>query len=173
MNKKKILSTLLTIFIIAILLVVTSVYYISETIQFKEIGEEYLKVFHTNFFERVGIFCVSAIFVYVAIIITNIGIRRGLKEHFIAEGKELPRLHNNSLAIIIAIISALVVQYFLAGKVLGVINVGFFGKKDPIFHMDYSYFIMAIPVIQTILKMILIFLAILALYIVRILYISY
>ena len=84
MNKKKILSTLLTIFIIAILLVVTSVYYISETIQFKEIGEEYLKVFHTNFFERVGIFCVSAIFVYVAIIITNIGIKRGLKEHFIA-----------------------------------------------------------------------------------------
>ena len=43
MKKKRILSTLLTIMVILILAIITSVYYISETVQFKEIGEEYLK----------------------------------------------------------------------------------------------------------------------------------
>jgi len=135
MKKKRILSTLLTIMVILVLAIITSVYYISETVQF--------------------------------------GIRKGLKEHFEAEEKQLPKLPNNSISIIVAIILGLVAQYYLAGQILSVINMGFFGKKDSIFHMDYSYFIMAIPVIQTILKMILVFLAILSLYIVRILYNSY
>ena len=137
------------------------------------IGEEYLKILNTNFIERVGIFCFTAISTYLIIIFTNIGIRKGLKEHFEAEEKQLPKLPNNSISIIVAIILGLVAQYYLAGQILSVINMGFFGKKDSIFHMDYSYFIMAIPVIQTILKMILVFLAILSLYIVRILYNSY
>ena len=55
MSKKRILSTILTILVILLLGIVTSVYYISETVQFKEIGVEYLKVFNTNFIERVGI----------------------------------------------------------------------------------------------------------------------
>jgi hypothetical protein len=173
MKKKRILSTLLTIMVILVLAIITSVYYISETVQFKEIGEEYLKIFNTNFIERVGIFCFTAISTYLIIIFTNIGIRKGLKEHFEAEEKQLPKLPNNSISIIVAIILGLVAQYYLAGQILSVINMGFFGKKDSIFHMDYSYFIMAIPVIQTILKMILVFLAILSLYIVRILYNSY
>ena len=120
-----------------------------------------------------GIFCFTAISTYLIIIFTNIGIRKGLKEHFEAEEKQLPKLPNNSISIIVAIILGLVAQYYLAGQILSVINMGFFGKKDSIFHMDYSYFIMAIPVIQTILKMMLVFLAILSLYIVRILYNSY
>ena len=48
MIKKRILSTILTILVILLLGIVTSVYYISETVQFKEIGVEYLKVFNTN-----------------------------------------------------------------------------------------------------------------------------
>ena len=166
MKKKRILSTLLTIMVILVLAIITSVYYISETVQFKEIGEEYLKIFNTNFIERVGIFCFTAISTYLIIIFTNIGIRKGLK-------KQLPKLPNNSISIIVAVLLGLAAQYYLAGQILSVINMGFFGKKDSIFHMDYSYFIMAIPVIQTILKMILVFLAILSLYIVRILYNSY
>ena len=47
MKKKRILSTLLTIMVILVLAIITSVYYISETVQFKEIGEEYLKIFNT------------------------------------------------------------------------------------------------------------------------------
>ena len=166
MSKKRILSTILTILVILLLGIVTSVYYISETVQFKEIGEEYLKVFNTNFIERVGIFSFTAISAYIIIMLTNIGIRKGLKEHFSAESKELPKLPNNSASIIMAIVLGLAAQYYLSGQILNVINMGFFGKKDAIFHMDYSYFIMAIPVIQTILKMILVFLGILSLYIV-------
>ena len=64
MSKKRILSTILTILVILLLGIVTSVYYISETVQFKEIGEEYLKVFNTNFIERVGIFSFTAISIY-------------------------------------------------------------------------------------------------------------
>ena len=101
MKKKRILSTLLTIMVILILAIITSVYYISETVQFKEIGEEYLKIFNTNFIERVGIFCFTAISTYLIIIFTNIGIRKGLKEHFEAEEKQLPKLPNNTCSTIL------------------------------------------------------------------------
>ena len=111
MSKKRILSTILTILVILLLGIVTSVYYISETVQFKEIGEEYLKVFNTNFIERVGIFSFTAISAYIIIMLTNIGIRKGLKEHFSAESKELPKLPNNSASIIMAIVLGLAAKY--------------------------------------------------------------
>ena len=79
MKKKRIISTLLTILVILLLGIITSVYYISETVQFREIGKEYLNVFNTNFIERVGIFCFTAISTYLIIIFTNIGIRKGLR----------------------------------------------------------------------------------------------
>ena len=110
----------------------------------------------------------------IIVFIVNIAIDSiFLRGNDIDREKELPKLPNNSISIIVAILLGLAAQYYLAGQILSVINMGFFGKKDSIFHMDYSYFIMAIPVIQTILKMILVFLAILSLYIVRILYNSY
>lgn len=169
MEKKNLNRRLLHAGLASIVLVVISIMlymiYRGEYIQYKEIGEEYLNVFNTNVLERAGIFAVTFAFVYITVMIANFSVRKGLKKAFEEEKKVMPRLINNGAAIIFAAVAGFIAQNYFAGQILTLMNMGMFGKKDPIFGLDYSIFIIATPIIKTILKALLVYFILLAVYV--------
>ncbi|MGP1608432.1 MAG: UPF0182 family protein [Clostridium sp.] len=165
MKKRRLIHTILAMLVLLITGIVSYISYRADYIQYLEIGKEYLNILNTNVNERIIIFIVTFILTYIFIMLVNGSTKKGLKQYFEKEKKQMPQLINNGAAIILATITGFIFQHFLAGQILTLLNFGLFGKKDPIFNMDYSIYIIAMPIIKNILKMILIFLVLVSIYI--------
>ncbi len=162
--KKKLANICTSIFV----LLVVSAFYISlksEHIKVLEIGNQYVESFNIRMYERIGLFVFSFIFSFVFIYLLNRGIIKGLKDIFEKENKEFTKTSNKSIAIILAILNAYLIQYLFQGDILTIINLGWFGKKDQILNIDYSYFILVYPMITKLLKYLLVSTGILIIYV--------
>ena len=84
--------------------------------------------------------------------LTNRGIRKGLKPFFEKEKKEMPKLPNKSLALVISAIVSIVVSAVFMQKIMLVMNGTAFGIQDPIFGLDISYYMFQKPVFYLFLK---------------------
>ena len=137
-NNKKIRR----IIVIAFLILFAILSYIimrGSYLEYKELGQEYVQEFLTNYKVKYSIMVISFIFLYFLIYITNKGIKKGLKEFFDSEKKEMPKLPNKSLALIISAITSAFVSNTLVQKViLGLSNTSF-GKTESVFGLDIGY----------------------------------
>ncbi len=149
-NNKKIRR----IIVIAFLILFAILSYIimgGSYLEYKELGQEYVQEFLTNYKVKYSIMGISFIFLYFLIYITNKGIKKGLKEFFDSEKKEMPKLPNKSLALIISAITSAFVSNTLVQKViLGLSNTSF-GKTESVFGLDISYYFFQKPLIDQIL----------------------
>lgn len=116
-----------------------------------EISEKYTDVFWQNL-QYTGItIAINFIFLFIIIYNTNNGIRKGLKAFFDQEKKEMPKLPNKSIALIISIlVSCFTVETFKNKALLMMANASF-GINDPMFGFDISYFMFQKPFIELIL----------------------
>ena len=73
-------------------------------LEFLELGQNYTNIFKTNMIYRYGIMAVIFVGLYFIIYMTNRGIKKGLKPFFEREKKEMPKLPNKSLALVISAI---------------------------------------------------------------------
>ena len=116
-------------------------------LEYKELGEQYINIFKTNLIYRYSIMAVNFVFLYFIIYMTNRGIKKGLKPFFEKEKKEMPKLLNKSLALVISAIVSIVVSAIFVQKIMLMINSTSFGIQDSVFNLDISYYFFQKPVI--------------------------
>ena len=92
---------------------------------------------------------INFVFLYIVIYFTNRGIKKGLKPFFEKEKKEIPKLPNKSLALVISALVSFVTSSALMQKITLISNGTSFGIQDPIFGLDIAYYMFQKPVIET------------------------
>ncbi len=94
---------------------------------------------------------VNFIVVFSLVYITTRLIKKGLKKFFEEEKKEMPKLPNKSLALVIAGVTSLVVSTMFLQKTILFINNAQFGIPDPLFNMDVGFYLFQAPLIGQLL----------------------
>lgn len=138
--------------VILFLIVLTIISYIAlrgSYLEYLELGEKYTNIFFTNQYYKYGITAINFVALYFIIYFTNRGIRKGLKPFFEKEKKEMPKLLNKSIALVIASIASIAVSSIFVQKIMLVANSTAFGVQDPIYGIDISYYIFLKPLIES------------------------
>ena len=149
-NPKKMKNrTLIVLAIIAIFALVMSIMYRADYIETLEIGEQYISAFAQNVRYKVNIGVINFIFVFLIVYMTNRLIKKGVKQFFDEEKKEMPKLPNKSIALVIALVTSLVVSNMFLEKVIMFVNTAQFGVTDPVFNMDVGFYMFQGPLIRT------------------------
>jgi len=146
-NKSKIRMILVILFLI----VFAGITYIGlrgNYLEYLELGENYTSIFKTNQIYKYGIMAINFVALYFIIYFTNRGIKKGLKVFFEKEKKEMPKLLNKSLALVISSITSLAVSNIFVQKIMLVANSTAFGMQDPIYGLDIAYYIFQKPLIE-------------------------
>ena len=155
------------ILVIIFLLLFALVSYISlrgSYLEYLELGEKYTNIFYTNLSYKYGIMAINFVVLYCIIYFTNRGIKKGLKPFFEKEKKEMPKLPNKSLSLVISALVSFVVSSVLVQKIMLIMNGTAFGIQDPIFNLDISYYMFQKPVIEAFIFYFLILLVGLSIY---------
>ena len=149
-NKSKIRMILVILFIL-IFLSITFIILRGNYLEYKELGEAYVNEFFTNLKYQYGIMAINFVFLYIVMYFTNRGIKKGLKEFFDKEKKEMPKLPNKSISLVVSAIASVIVSYMFTQKIQLFFSNAAFGKADPIFGLDIGYYIFQKPVIEGII----------------------
>ncbi len=140
------------VIIVIIFLILISIYtyfsYRGTYLETIEIGENFRSVFNQNLKYRYITILVNFIVLFIAIWINNIRIRKGLKEFFQEEKKEMPKFPNKSIAFIGATILSILISAFMSEKVALFANQAYFGINDPVFNTDLGFYIFQKPFIE-------------------------
>ena len=140
------------IIVILFLLIFAGISYIElrgSYLEYLELGQNYTNIFYTNLTYRYGIMAVNFVILYFILYFTNRGIKKGLKPFFEKEKKEIPKLPNKSLALVISALVSFVTSSALMQKIMLISNGTSFGIQDPIFGLDIAYYMFQKPVIET------------------------
>lgn len=143
------IRTLLVLAVLAIFILGSSIIYRANYIESLEIGEEYAKVFSQNVRYKVYIGLVNFLIVFGIVYITNSLIKKGLKKFFEEEKKELPKLPNKSIALVIALVTSIVVSNMFLQKTILFVNAAQFGIPDPMYGMDVGFYMFQALLIRT------------------------
>ena len=146
------IRTIAVIIFIALYLLVTYISLRGQYLEYAEIGEQYISVFLKNIKYKYIIMGISFVFLSIIIYFTNRGIKKGLQPFFEQEKKEMPKLPNKSITLIVAAIASVIISNDLLEKVLLFISNVSFEKTEIIFNLDISYYMFIKPLIETIIK---------------------
>ena len=99
MKNLKARKIIISIFIV-LFAIITFIDLRGEYLQYKELGDNFIEVFKTNIQYKYIIFGINFIILYLMIYFTNRSIKKGLKEFFDKENKEMPKLPNKSISFV-------------------------------------------------------------------------
>lgn len=165
-NKQKKIKTRTILVVIALVIFVIGFYvtYRTNYLETFEIGENYIDIFMQNMKYRLFLIGANFVFVFVVVYITNSLIKKGLKSFFEEEKKEMPKLPNKSLALIISLIISIAIPDLFLEKLILFVNNAWFGISDPIFNMDIGFYMFQAPLINTVLYYLIFMVASLSVY---------
>ncbi len=146
--KKRVILVLIFIVLFALYIFTT---YRGEFLQIKEIGLNYINVFNQNARYQFSITAINFIIWFLSIYVTNKFIKSGLKKFFIEENKQMPKLPNKSIALILGSIIAILTSNMLINKTILFLNSASFEMFDPIFGQDIGYYIFQKPFMELII----------------------
>ena len=149
-NKKSKIRMILVIAFVLIFAIVTYIQTRGSYLEYLELGENYIDIFYTNMMYRYSIMAINFVLLFFIIYMTNRGIKKGLKVFFDKEKKEMPRLLNKSIALVISIVVSAIMSNIMMQKIMLVIGNASFGITDPIFGLDIGYYVFQKPVIEMI-----------------------
>ena len=147
-KKKTKIRVLLVLLFLALFSLVTYVILKGSYLEYKELGENYISVFWTNITYKYSIMLINFVILYTVMYLTNRGIKKGLKVFFDQEQKEMPKLPNKSIALIVSVIVSVVISAILTPKIILMASGTTFGITDSIFNLDISYYMFIKPVIN-------------------------
>ena len=168
-NKNKISNEARTILVIAFIAIYILISYISlrgQYLEYAELGEQYVEIFFTNLKYKYSIMGISFIILSISIYFTNRGIRKGLKPFFEQEKKEMPKLPNKSITLIISAIVSVILSNLLLEKILLFTSNVSFEKTEIIFNLDISYYMFIKPLIEQLIKYFITFIIAISIYMV-------
>lgn len=142
---------ILVLVFLALFVIFMYVSYRGQFLEITEIGRNYEQIFKTNLTYQYGIMLVNFIILFFAIYFTNRSIRKGLKDFFEQEKKEMPKLPNKSISLILAAIISVILSIVMVKNVELFINKALFGIDDPVFNTDISFYIFQKPFIEMLL----------------------
>ncbi len=145
-NKKRIILVVTFLILFAIYIGISLR---GEYLRTLEIGQEYLSVFEQNIKYKIAVVLINFVVLYILTYITTKFIHRGLKKFFAEEKKEMPKLPNKSISLILSVIISMIASSFLTEKAMLAINTSWFGIADPIFNIDIGYYIFQKPFIES------------------------
>lgn len=120
-----------------------------EYLEFKEIGENYISIFEKNLQYKFIVIGANFIILFIIIYFSTRMIKKGLKEFFEEEKKEMPKLPNKSIALIASVIISIAVSNIISNKVvLAFSNTSF---ADSVLNLDISYFMFQKPFMEVVL----------------------
>ena len=146
--KNKNLKTTLVISFVLIFALITFISLRGSYLEYKELGENYVKIFYTNLKYKYIIMAVNFVILFVLIYFTNRGVKKGIKPFLEQDKVKMPKLPNKSIALVIAAIVSVIFSNRILEKILLVIGNTTFATSDPIFNMDISYYLFVKPVIE-------------------------
>ena len=141
----------IVILFIAVIAVVLTVMFRSAYLEKLEIGEQYVSVFWTNFKYKTISLIATFVLIFIGVYITNKRIYSGLKQFFEDEKKEMPKLPNKSVSLIIATIVSIATSELTMSKLILFVNSTSFEIQDQIFHHDIGYYLFQKPFLEYIL----------------------
>ena len=167
MQKKKNGRTrmLLVILFLLIFAVICYIQLRGSYLEYLELGQNYTDIFKTNITYRYTIMAVNFMLLYIIIYFTNKGVKKGLTPFFEKEEKNIPKLPNKSLALVISAISSFVASSVIMQKFMLATSGASFGIQDPTFGLDISYYMFLKPLIETLVFYIVVLFVGLSLYI--------
>lgn len=147
--KKKSKTRFFIVLAVAIItLIIGYILFRGTYLEIMEIGENYINVFWQNIKYKLVALVINFVLIYSMIYITNTKIKKGLKEFFDQEKKQMPKLLNKSIAFISAIVISSLTTNFILEKAMLCFNSAGFGSQDPIFGLDIGYFVFQKPFIE-------------------------
>ena len=144
--------------VIVFLIVLVIVAYVTTQrsyIEYQELGTNYISIFKTNMMYRYSIMAVNFVLTFCIMYFANRGIKKGLKVFFDEEKKEMPKLMNKSIALLIAVVSSIFIANVFTPKVILFASNVSFERTDMIFNLDISFYMFLEPLIKMILLYIL------------------
>ena len=150
-NKQKKSKARMHIVLLFILLVaiVGYIIYRGEYLEILEIGENYLSIFWQNVNYTAIAFIINFIFLFCVIYINNTRIKNALKPFFDTEKKQMPKLPNKSISLILSVIVSAITTEAILNQYMLFTNSTWFGRNDPVFGLDIGFFMFQKPFIET------------------------
>lgn len=167
MEKEKKMKKLKIILVIAFVILFALYSYISyraNYLQILEIGEEYLSVFEQNNEYKVKLFLFNFIIMFFVFFMNNILIKKGLKIFFDDEKKQMPKLPNKSIALVLSSVISIVITSLFLDKFILLMNKAWFGMNDPIFGLDIGFYFFQKPFIELSIRYVVTILILLTVY---------
>ena len=153
-NKLRISKKMRAIIVIAFIAIYALGTYVSlrgQYLEYVELGEQYVEKFFTDIKYKYSIMGITFVLLSIILYFTNRGIKKGLKPFFEQEKREVPKLPNKSITLIVAAIASVIVSNDLVDKVLLFVSNASFGKTDIIFNLDISYYMFIKPLVEALL----------------------
>ena len=129
-NKKNKTRMILVVVFILIFALISYIRLRAEYLEYVELGTKYLNVYFTNLIYQYSIMVINFIILFFIIYFTNRGIKKGLKTFFEREKKEMPKLPNKSIALVISAIVSVVISSIATQKIMLVASNSSFGITD-------------------------------------------
>lgn len=146
------MRAIIVIIFIAIYALGTYVSLRGQYLEYIELGEQYVEKFFTDIKYKYSIMGITFVLLSIILYFTNRGIKKGLKPFFEQEKREVPKLPNKSITLIVAAIASVIVSNDLVDKVLLFVSNASFGKTDIIFNLDISYYMFIKPLVEALLS---------------------
>lgn len=155
------LRTIIVLASILLFAIGIGIAYRANYVEMQEIGQNYVEVFNKNLKYKLLIGSSNFIFVFIIMCITNGLIKRGLKKFFEEDKREMPKLPNKSIALIVSILAAIISPNLFIEKIIFFLNNSQFGISEPIFNMDVGFYMFQAPLIeQTLYYLLVVFIGI-------------
>ena len=154
-NKFRISKKMRAIIVIAFIAIYVLGTYVSlrgQYLEYVELGEQYVQKFVTDIKYKYSIMGISFVLLSIIFYFTNRGIKKGLKPFFEQEKREVPKLPNKSITLIVAAIASVIISNHLLDKVLLFVSNASFGKSDIVFNLDISYYMFIKPLVETLIN---------------------
>ena len=154
-NKFRISKKMRVIIVIAFIAIYVLGTYVSlrgQYLEYVELGEQYVQKFITDIKYKYSIMGISFVLLSIIFYFTNRGIKKGLKPFFEQEKREVPKLPNKSITLIVAAIASVIISNHLLDKVLLFVSNASFGKSDIVFNLDISYYMFIKPLVETLIN---------------------
>ena len=144
--------TIIVILFLILFMILSYVFLRGSYLQYKELGDVYVQEFLINCQVKYTIMLITFLLLYIIIYFTNRGIKKSLKEFFENEKKEMPKLLNKSIALIVSSIISAIASSTLTQKIIQNLSNVSFGKAEPIFGLDISYYMFRKPLIDELIN---------------------
>ena len=150
-TKKSRTRMYIVLLFILLVLIVGYIIYRGEYLEILEIGEEYTNIFWQNVNYTAITFGINFVFLFIVIYINNNRIKKALRPFFKLEEKEMPKLPNKSICLIISVIVSAFTTEVILNQYMLFTNATLFEISDPVFGLDIGYFMFQKPFVETML----------------------